>query len=628
MSRHLFRRFWLIIAALAVLMFTMIIPARAASSPSTQSSSSKGVIPVFDLRGELTEQPADDQLPIFSSPGASLRDVVTRMKKAADDPNVKAVVILADDAEFGFGQAQEIGAAMRAVRAAGKDVYAHADSMMTGHYLLLSGATRLSVAPTGDLLINGLYGDGLYLKDLLTKIGVQADILHCGDYKSAGEIFMRDGPSPQAEEMMNWLFDSLFDSAIDQIAAGRKATPQQVRSWIDDGLYTAEKAKAAGLIDAVEARADFGAMLKEKFGKDTAFDRQYGQPKKPQLDFSNPFALMAGLAELMSGGQAQPSNKPAVGVVYVDGAILLGRKEEGLFSGNAAMSTDIAAALDKAADEDGVKAVVLRIDSPGGSATGSEVILQATQRLKSKKPLVVSMGNVAGSGGYYVACGADTIFADAGTITGSIGVVGGKLITTDMWHKIGVNWHAYARGKNADLLSTDTDFSPEQREKIQAWMNDIYGVFKGHVTAIRGNRLKKPIDDIAGGRVYTGKQALDLGLVDKIGTLQDAIAYVADEAKLKDYDVRTVPEPKNILQQLVEQSAGGENDPDRISTGSSADAARATNDALLKLVAPLLTQLDPQHVKLLRTAMDQLQLVQREGVILMMPAQFASGEVR
>jgi protease-4 len=270
----------------------------------------------------------------------------------------------------------------------------------------------------------------------------------------------------------------------------------------------------------------------------------------------------------------------------------------------------------------------LRIDSPGGSATGSEVILQATNRLKAKKPLVVSMGNVAGSGGYYVACGADTIFADAGTITGSIGVVGGKFITTDMWHKIGVNWHPYARGKNADLLSTDADFSPQQRERLQAWMNDIYGVFKGHVTAIRGNRLKKPIDDIAGGRVYTGKQALDLGLVDKIGTLSDAIAFAADQAKLTDYDVRAVPEPKNLLQQLVEQSAGGENDPDRITTGGSGNAARATNDALLKLVAPVLTELDPQHVKLLRTAVDQLQLVQREGAILMMPAQFAGNPGR
>src|SRR5581483_1678878 len=211
-----------------------------------------------------------------------------------------------------------------------------------------------------------------------------------------------------------------------------------------------------------------------------------------------------------------------------------------------------------ASRDDSIKAVVLRIDSPGGSATASEIILDATQRLKAKKPLVVSMGNVAGSGGYYVACGSDTIFADDSTITGSIGVVGGKFATTEMWKKIGVTWKPYQRGKNASMLSSAATFTPEQREKMQTWMNDIYGVFKGHVTAIRGSRLKKPIDDIAGGRVYTGKQALDLGLVDKLGTLQDAVAYAADQAKLTDYDLRTVPEPKNLLQQLVEQSAGGE----------------------------------------------------------------------
>ena len=192
--------------------------------------------------------------------------------------------------------------------------------------------------------------------------------------------------------------------------------------------------------------------------------------------------------------------------------------------GGVAYSTPIRKALDKAAEDDTVKAVVLRVDSPGGSAVASEIILNATKRVAAKKPLIVSMGNVAGSGGYYVACGTKTIFADASTITGSIGVVGGKLATNGMWDKIGVTWKPTKRGANAGMLSSGDMFTDEQRALLQGWMDEIYDVFKGHVVAIRGDKLKKDIDELAGGRVFTGQQALELGLVDQIGGLSDAIA--------------------------------------------------------------------------------------------------------
>jgi len=297
-------------------------------------------------------------------------------------------------------------------------------------------------------------------------------------------------------------------------------------------------------------------------------------------------------------------------VVYVDGMIVTGKNDSGLMESDMAASTDIARALDDAAADDAVKAVVMRIDSPGGSATASEIILRATERVKAKKPLVVSMGDVAGSGGYYVSCAADTVFADDATITASIGVVGGKLVTTEMWNKIGVTFKAYSRGANAGLLSSDKDFSPDERQRMQSWMDDIYGVFKDHVTAIRGNKLKKPIDELAAGRVFTGRQALELGLVDRIGTLHDAIAFAADQANVKEYDVRTVPAPKNILQKLMEQSAGDDD------TGHVAMGA----DWLEKLAEPYLAGLDAQHIGLVRTALWQLELVQREQVMLMMPA--------
>jgi len=170
---------------------------------------------------------------------------------------------------------------------------------------------------------------------------------------------------------------------------------------------------------------------------------------------------------------------------------------------------------------------------------------------------VVSMGDVAGSGGYYVACAADTIFADATTLTGSIGVLSGKLATTEMWKKIGITFKEYKRGQNAGLLSTDDIFTESERARMRAYMDEVYATFKQHVTGIRGQRLKKPLDELAGGRVYTGKQALELGLVDRLGTLSDAIAFAAGQAKIKDYDVRVVPEPRSFMEQLMEQISGG-----------------------------------------------------------------------
>jgi protease-4 len=583
--------------------------AGAASTPA-----GKSVIAVFDFSRGISEQ-VDEGFSLTPTP-PTLREVVERMKKAAADPAVKAVVVLADNGGFGVAQLEEVRQAIQKVRAAGKDVYAHADSVMLGQYILLCGASRLSVSPTGDVWVTGLDASTPYLHGLLVKIGVQPDFLHCGAYKSASEIFMREGPSPEAEQMENWLLDSMFDTAIKLIASGRNVKSDVVRGWIDQGPYTAEKAKAAGMIDAVEVRADLEAMLKKKFGDDVVFERRYGAPKEPKLDFSNPFGLFASLASMMAGQNGEATGKNAVGVVYVNGMIVPGKADDSVGS-EVAASTDISKALDEAGRDDSIKAVVLRIDSPGGSATASEIILQATMRLKGKKPFVVSMGNVAGSGGYYVACAADTIFADEATLTASIGVVGGKFATTEMWNNLGVTWKSYKRGANAGLLSTDAVFTDGERHRMQAWMDEIYGVFKGHVTTIRGSRLKKPIDDLAGGRVYTGEQALGLGLVDRIGTLQDAVDYIAKEAKLTDYDVRVVPKAKNFVEKLVEQSSGDDVDPEHLD--STMRVGQGGDCLLLKLAAPYLREVDPRRGKFIEAALAQLQLMQDEGVVLVVP---------
>jgi len=595
----------------------------AASKPAAAKAEAKPAAPkprlaVFRLAGDVTELPPDETFSFGAVGGVSLRDLVERMKKAAGDPEVKAVVLLHEGGSVGSGQVEELRGAMARLRSAGKEVYAHADSLTMREYVLLSGASRLSVVPTADVWVTGLFGEALYLRGLLDKISVQPEFLTCGAYKSAAEIFLRDGPSPEAEAMQNWLLDGIFHTSVALIAAGRKVETAQVRKWIDGGPYTAEKARAAGLIDEVEHRQDFETMLKSKYGHDVIFDKKYGQKKPPSLDFSSPLALFKIWGELLSQAQKKPAGKPAIGIVYVEGPITLGSGQPSLLGDLEARGPKVRKALDEAARDDSIKAVVLRVNSPGGSAVASEIILDATKRVKAKKPFVVSMGDVAGSGGYYVACASDVIFADESTIIASIGVVGGKLATRAMWKRVGVTFKTYKRGENADLLASPDPFTPRERQRIQDRMNDVYDVFQGHVRAIRGSRLKKPLDELAGGRVYTGRQALDYGLIDKIGGLEDAIAHVAAQAKLTDYDVRIVPAPKNFLEQLIEETSGGKDHApgldagvDRLGAGGSA--------SLVDLALPYLRHLEPRRVAAVKAALQHLQLLQREGVLLIMP---------
>lgn len=601
---------------LLVLFLTPTLLVSPASARQKSTDTAKAVVAVFQLDSPVTESPQDEMMAIFGSPGVSLKDLVERMRKAADDPNVKAVVVTLDGASIGLAQMEELRSAMKHVRDSGKDVYAHCDSMGMGGLALLSGANRVSIVPTGDLWITGLYGELPFLRGLLDKIGVQPDFMTCGAYKSAAEMFTNKQPSPEADAMQNWLLDSIDATLVKMVADGRGVNESKVRQWIDGAPYTADQAKKAGIVDAVEFRADFEQMLRTKYGEEFTFNRRYGREEKKQLDLSNPMAIFRIFAE-MGRGQKK-ADKPAVAVVYVEGAIIAGKADDSPFAGQMAASSNIRKALDEAARDENIKAVVLRVDSPGGSATGSEIILDATRRVREHKPLVVSMGNVAGSGGYYVACGTDTIFAERSTITGSIGVVGGKMVTTDMWDKVGIGFTPYKRGANADIMSTSTLFSPTQREHMQGWMDEIYAVFKDHVVKIRGEKLKKPIDELAGGRVYTGQQALELGLVDKLGGLNDAIAFVAAEAGIEKYDVRVIPEPKNLLERIFEEAGGKKDDGRFLAIGAGAGVS-AKGGSILELALPHLQGLDPQRVRLIARALRQLQTIQQEGVSLMMP---------
>lgn len=594
----------------------------ATKSPSNNSAKKrivKHVVPVFALSGAITEKPVADDNPFNfgGAGGESLHNLLKRLNKAKDDPNVPAIVVQVDTLGVGRAQLEEISRAMHAFKAAGKKIHIHSDMLTTGQLAFISSASEISMVPTGYLFVTGMYGEQVFLRGMLDKIGVTPDYITCGSYKSAGEMFMRTEPSEEAAKMSKWLYDGLYENMLRVIARGRGVDIEKARGWIDVGLFTSEQAVTEGIIDVVEHRQDFEARLRKAYGEELKFDRKYGKKSSGQIDLSSPFGIINFYAELLAPSRTRRSTKPGVGIVYLDGAIMPGTGGGNpLLADSAAFSGIIRQALDEAAEDDAIKAVVFRVNSPGGSAVASEVILNATRRVAAKKPLIISMGNVAASGGYYVACGSDTILAEDSTITGSIGVVSGKFATTPMWNKLGITFTPIQRGKNASLLSSAKVFTDGERQALQAYMDSTYDVFKGHVTKARGANLKKPIEELAGGRVYTGTQALELGLVDRIGGLDDAIAIAAEKAELpQGYDVRVVPRQKGFMEMMMSDLSGGNDDEPHLSLKMSS----AGINPMLEAALPLLQNLDPARVIAIKHALLQLTVLQTEGVALSMP---------
>lgn len=579
--------------------------------PADEAEAKPHRVVVFSLDGMLGEKPAAQDDIFMTQAGESLASLTRRMRQAADDKNIAAIVLMYEGISMGRAQAEELAEAVAYMTESGKPVWGYADSFMLGGYTLLSQVDRLSVSPEGAVIATGIYGGQMYLKGLLDKIGVEPDFIAIGDYKSAGETFTRTGPSDFARKNLDWLFDSLYASLLKQIADGRGVDVAKAEAWIDEGVYSGREAVTDGLIDAAETREQFVAELEKKLGGSIKLERTYGKSSGKTIDLSSPFGIMNFYAELLAGPKSSKITKPTVAIVHVNGAIMDGSPASSPFGvAEGAYSQPIRRALLKAAEEEMVKAVVLRVDSPGGSAIASEVILQACKIVADKKPLVVSMGNVAASGGYYVSMAGEKIYADATTITGSIGVVSGKMATKGMWDKLGIEFVPFSRGKNADLFASDNEWSDDQEAELKQWMLDAYETFTGHVKANRGDKLTKSMDDLAGGRVYSGAQALELGLVDEIGSLNDAIGYAAQKANLEDgkYDLQAIPRPKSFLEMMaLDMQPKKDESPNRLQM------------SIYEMALPMLDKLDPVKAHAVKQALLQLEVLRHNRVALIAP---------
>ena len=583
------------------------------------------VVAIIKLKGAMTEAPDALGLgPLFGIEAPpTMYDTLKKLREARKDAKLRAVVLDVEEAQLGLAQIQELRAQCAALKAADKDVLVFCETLSNGSLLLGSAASELVLLPTGEVVFNGMYGEGMYFKNLLDKIGVQADIIHCGSHKAAGEPFYRTGPSPEADAQNNWLMDSVFEQLIEGVAESRGLPPAKVRELIDQGWFSAKEALEAKLVDKLQYREDFIASIKTRYGKGTKVVSKYGEKAGPDIDFANPFAIFKVFGEMMKS--PEKTGKPAIAVVYVEGAITTGKSEPSMFGGSSnAGSATIRRAIAEAAADDAVKALILRVDSPGGSAIASEVIAEATKRFKaSGRPFIVSMGNVAASGGYYVSTLADTIYAEPGTITGSIGVVGGKLVTKGLWDWVGVTTHEYKRGRFADVMNTNRPFNEDERKLIEGMMNRVYAEFKGRVLEGRGGRIKGDLEPLAGGRVYTGKQALDIGLVDELGGFADAIKAAAKKAKLgTDYELRVFPRPKSLIE-LLADAFGSKKEDNEFSAASALTAGRlatlVANSPELGFALRAMASIDPAKAKAVARFLSQVESLSQEGVILVAP---------
>ena len=476
--------------------------------------------------GGLVFDPAD--FPLL------LTDVTSEIRRAAEDERIKGLYLEVNSIGVGWAGATELHDAIAAFSASGKPCYAWSDALDNKAYYVASACKEIYVSPSGLLLVNGFAVTTEYYAGAMEKLGVSANFEHVGDFKSAVEPYQLTEPSTAASEAMDLMLEGLYTELVAGIAAGRSVPVETVTAWIDDPPITPAAALARGMITGMKYR-------------DQVADELAGEERTELDDYreeASPFA---------SGKR--------IAVVHADGAIVSGDSGTPLFGGSMVGDRSIIEILDELREDEEVAAVVLRVNSPGGSGLASDNIWRALVRLKEAgKPLVVSMGDYAASGGYYIAAPGDWIVAEPNTLTGSIGVFGGKMNLGGLYEKVGITTHTWQRGQMSNIFSPIADFSEPERAKFREFLTSFYEVFLSRVG--EGRKMdREAVHAVAQGRVWTGAQAKERGLVDELGGLDVALRKAEELAELGD-DVEVLferfPHRKTFIEQLSEDLAESE----------------------------------------------------------------------
>lgn len=461
----------------------------------------------LDISGDLAEEESEQRLlGLLRLPADDYLSLITLLRWARDDPRVHGVLIRCDRVDTNWARLQGLRRGIARLRQAGKRVWVHLDGAGVHEYYLASAAERISLTPAATLDIAGLSSEALFLLDALEKLGIRADIVQMGRYKSAGEIFTRREMSPAHREMLESLLDDLYGQLVDAVAAGRDLEPGKVRDIFDRGPFLAREALEDRLVDELAYEDEVEERLIAACDDAKVIARRdYVRRRAREVR-----------REVVRRGHG------TLAVLHISGTIKGGESVPGPEGVSAAGAKSVAVALKEVRERDDVRALVVRVASPGGSGLASDLIWRAIARTRERKPVVVSCGDVAASGGYYVALGGEPLFAEPGTITGSIGVIAGKANLRGLYDRVGITKQLVSRGKHAGLYSDYVPLGEEERARIQAEAEQFYEGFVEKVASAR--RLSPEAAAAAAeGRVWTGRQAWTRGLVDQLGGFEEAL---------------------------------------------------------------------------------------------------------
>ena len=488
--------------------------------------------PVLD---RTSENPFSDIDLLNSSTEGSVefKDILDNIEKAKNDDKIKGIYLNFSSVNAGFSQIEEIRNKLFDFKESGKFIYSYADSYSQSAYYLASVSDKIALNPEGIIELKGLSAEIMFYKGLMDKLGIEAQIIRHGKFKGAVEPFMYNQMSNENREQIEKLLNSISDYMIDGIATEREGiTSEEIHKMINNMyLSSARKCLESGIIDKIAYQDQILSDLEDKSEHEITLT-DYMKVKNPKTSVSD--------------------NK--IAIIYATGEINTGKG-----SYNTIGSETTVEAIREASEDENVKAIVLRVNSPGGSALASEIIWREINLAKQKKKVVVSMGDYAASGGYYIACNADKIFANNSTLTGSIGVFGIVPNTKNFLNeKLGVYIETVKTHKHSDIANGYRKLSNDELNVIQNSVEDIYETFITHVSEGRGIPVRK-VDEIGQGRVWSGTDALSIGLIDEIGGLEDAIASAADLSSLEDYRIITLPKKTDMFEEFIESFSAKQN---------------------------------------------------------------------
>jgi protease-4 len=527
----------LVLVIVVFLGLALLIASLRESEPQVASNS----VLVLKVEGSLPDYVNDDPFAsrFFGAESNSLTNFLTQLKKAKADKRVTGVLLDIGFLGTGWAKADEIRDGIADFRASGKPIYAYMEVGSDKEFYIATACDKVYMPPIGDLFINGLAAEAMFFRGSLDKLGVFPDVYQIGKYKNAPDQYTRKEMSPEHREVMNALLDDIFNRYVETVARDRRKSTEDIRTLIDNAPHNARDAEHAGLIDGAWYREDVEKELKKRLG--------YKESDKLRRVSMGEYRRVTPESLGLNKGDV-------IAIVYASGAIGMGRSDDGTFGGEQSVGSDtVVKAIQDARDDTSVKAIVLRVDSPGGMIYPSDLIWNAVESAKQKKPVVISMGDLAASGGYYISMSAHRILAQPSTLTGSIGVFAGKPVMNGFYEWIGISSEYVLRGKNAGMFRETEKFTQEERTKFEDGMKRFYGDFIRKVADGR-KRDVEYVDSIAQGRVWTGAQGRERGLVDEFGGLDRAVEVAKELAKIpadKGVRRRIFPAPRNFFQSLL-----------------------------------------------------------------------------